>query len=79
MEATLLQADRVLVSKVDYRFGSPGRGDIVVFNPTTDTAKREFGERRMLEGFALVQLASHHATDEELQELLRSGRSLPAD
>jgi signal peptidase I len=37
MEATLLQSDRVLVSKVDYRFGTPGRGDIVVFQPTTDS------------------------------------------
>ncbi|HUQ16814.1 MAG TPA: signal peptidase I [Candidatus Saccharimonadales bacterium] len=38
MEATLLQGDRVLVSKVDYRLGAPGRGDIVVFNPTVDSA-----------------------------------------
>jgi signal peptidase I len=37
MESTLLQADRVLVSKVDYRFGVPVRGDIVVFQPTTDS------------------------------------------
>ncbi len=36
MELTLLQSDRVLVSKVDYRFGPPRPGDIVVFNPTTD-------------------------------------------
>src|SRR5712672_1542725 len=36
MEVTLLQGDRVLVSKVDYRFGGPQPGDIVVFNPTTD-------------------------------------------
>jgi signal peptidase I len=36
MESTLLQSDRVLVSKVDYRFGTPQPGDIVVFNPTTD-------------------------------------------
>lgn len=36
MESTLLQSDRVLVSKVDYRFGAPQPGDIVVFNPTTD-------------------------------------------
>jgi len=36
MEVTLLQSDRVLVSKVDYRFGGPQPGDIVVFNPTTD-------------------------------------------
>ena len=38
MEPTLLQADRVLVSKVDYRLGPPHAGDIVVFNPTTDTS-----------------------------------------
>jgi signal peptidase I len=38
MESTLLQADRVLVSKVDYRFGQPQRGDIVVFQPTTDSS-----------------------------------------
>ena len=37
MESTLLQGDRVLVSKVDYRFGTPARGDIVVFQPTTDS------------------------------------------
>src|SRR6266545_7656577 len=37
MEDTLLQGDRVLVSKVDYRFGTPERGDIVVFQPTTDS------------------------------------------
>ena len=36
MEVTLLQHDRVLVSKVDYRFTEPEPGDIVVFNPTTD-------------------------------------------
>lgn len=37
MEPTLFQADRVLVSKVDYRIGPPQAGDIVVFNPTSDT------------------------------------------
>src|SRR6266487_4604721 len=37
MESTLLQGDRVLVSKVDYRLGMPERGDIVVFQPTTDS------------------------------------------
>ena len=35
MDPTLMQYDRVLVSKVDYRFGSPQRGDIIVFNPPT--------------------------------------------
>jgi len=38
METTLFQADRVLVSKLDYRFGAPQPGDIVVFNPTSDSA-----------------------------------------
>ena len=38
MESTLLQSDRVLVSKLDYRFGEPQRGDIVVFNPPTDSS-----------------------------------------
>jgi signal peptidase I len=38
MEQTLLQGDRVLVSKVDYRLGMPQRGDIVVFQPTTDSS-----------------------------------------
>ncbi len=38
MEPTLFQSDRVLVSKVDYRIGTPQRGDIVVFDPTTDTS-----------------------------------------
>jgi len=37
MELTLEQNDRVLVSKLDYRFGTPQRGDIVVFNPPTDS------------------------------------------
>ncbi len=37
METTLFQNDRVLISKVDYRFGAPQPGDIVVFNPTIDT------------------------------------------
>lgn len=31
MEPTLLIGDRVLVEKVGYRFGSPDRGDVVVF------------------------------------------------
>ncbi len=38
METTLLQNDRVLVSKVDYRLGLPARGDIIVFNPPIDSS-----------------------------------------
>lgn len=37
MEPTLLQSDRVLVSKIDYRLGGPQRGDIIVFNPPIDS------------------------------------------
>lgn len=37
MEPTLLQNDRVLVSKIDYRLGRPAIGDIVVFQPTNQT------------------------------------------
>lgn len=33
MQPTLHQNDRVLVSKVDYRFGTPSRCDIIVFHP----------------------------------------------
>lgn len=36
MEPTLLQNDRVLVSKVNYRLTTPKIGDIVVFQPTTE-------------------------------------------
>lgn len=31
MEPTLMVGDRVLVEKIGYRFGEPGRGDVVVF------------------------------------------------
>jgi signal peptidase I len=31
MEPTLAVGDRVLVEKIGYRFGSPGRGDVIVF------------------------------------------------
>jgi signal peptidase I len=37
MEPTLLQNDRVLVSKLDYRLGVPHRGDMIVFNPPVDS------------------------------------------
>jgi signal peptidase I len=35
MNPTLQQGDRVLVEKVGYAFGGPGRGDVVVFETTT--------------------------------------------
>lgn len=43
MEPTLLKGDRVLVSRLAYRFGEPQRGDVVVFHPplgTEDYIKR---------------------------------------
>src|SRR5256886_6771141 len=38
MEDTLHQNDRVLVSKLDYRFGAPQRAAIIVFNPPIDSS-----------------------------------------
>ena len=35
MEHTLDVGDRVIVNKLSYRFGDPGRGDVVVFEPET--------------------------------------------
>lgn len=40
MEPTLQIDDRLIVDKISYRFNSPQRGDIVVFNPT-DTLKEQ--------------------------------------
>ena len=57
MEVTLLQSDRVLVSKVDYRFGSVKPGDIVVFNPTTDVSI-PYVKRVVAVGGEIVELRS---------------------
>ena len=38
MEPTLVQSDRVLVSKIDYRLHPPQPGDIVVFDPTINSS-----------------------------------------
>src|SRR5437867_5310132 len=38
MRETHEQNDRVLVSKLDYRFAGPQRGDSIVFNPPTTDA-----------------------------------------
>ena len=45
MVPTLMQNDRVLVSKVDYRFGAPQRGDIIVFNPPDPSATIPYVKR----------------------------------
>lgn len=44
MEITLFGDDRVLVNKLSYRFGSPSRGDVIVFDRITlngDTVQRD--------------------------------------
>jgi signal peptidase I len=45
MEPTLEQNDRVLVSKLDYRFGAAQRGDIIVFNPPIPDASIPYVKR----------------------------------
>jgi signal peptidase I len=48
MESTLLPGDRVLVNKIPYYFGEPGRGDIIVFeNPNGSTGP----DRSVIGGF----------------------------
>jgi signal peptidase I len=45
MEPTLERGDRVLVNKLSYRFGEPGRGDVVVFrDPYPDPCVSRNGE-----------------------------------
>ena len=56
MEPTLEQNDRVLVSKLDYRFGVPQRGDIVVFNPPVPDATIPYVKRVIAVGGETVDL-----------------------
>jgi signal peptidase I len=56
MVPTLLQNDRVLVSKVDYRVGSPQRGDIIVFNPPIQDATIPYVKRVIAIGGESVDL-----------------------
>src|SRR5256886_15587121 len=60
MELTLLQDDRVLVSKLDYRFGGPQRGDIIVFNPPTPDATIPYVKRVIAVGGETVDLRNGH-------------------
>jgi signal peptidase I len=40
MEPTLHPAERVLVSKLNYRFGDPARGDVVIFHNPRDPCEK---------------------------------------
>lgn len=51
METTLFGDDRVLVNKLSYRFGTPSRGDVVVFDRITsngDTVQHDDLIKRVL-------------------------------
>jgi signal peptidase I len=56
MEPTLEQNDRVLVSKLDYRFGGPQRGDIIVFNPPVPDATIPYVKRVIAVGGETIDL-----------------------
>ncbi len=50
MENTLRCEDRVLVNRLAYRFGTPGRGDVVVFHPPAGTDERGRPDRTQAAG-----------------------------
>ena len=56
MRPTLEQNDRVLVSKLDYRFGAPTVGDIIVFNPPDPSATIPYVKRVVAVGGDVVDL-----------------------
>jgi signal peptidase I len=56
MEPTLEQNDRVLVSKLDYRFGPPQRGDIIVFNPPVPDATIPYVKRVIAVGGETIDM-----------------------
>jgi signal peptidase I len=55
MEETLQVGDRVIVNKLAYRLGDPGRGDVVVFEPETADPESVFAKvsRNLLESVGL--------------------------
>ncbi|MCF8010693.1 MAG: signal peptidase I [Clostridiales bacterium] len=65
MEPTLQVGDRIIVSKINYRFTEPERGDVMVFkfpeDPNKDFVKRVIG----LEGETLFFRDSQLYVDEE--------------
>lgn len=59
MRPTLLEGDRILVTKFTYRFSSPQRGDIVVFRFPEDP-KRPFIKRLVGLGGDYVEIQDGH-------------------
>lgn len=55
MKDTLMIGDRVIVNKLAYRFGDPGRGDVVVFVPETSESESVVTKvsRNLLESIGL--------------------------
>ena len=56
MRPTLEQNDRVLVSKLDYRFSAPERGDIIVFTPPTPDPTIPYVKRIIAVGGETIDL-----------------------
>jgi signal peptidase I len=79
MESTLEQNDRVLVSKIDYRLGSPERRNIIVFNPPTPDATIPFVKRVIALGGDSVDLRGGQVlVNGEVMEVLEAhGSTLP--
>lgn len=57
MEPTLQEGDRIIVSKLNYRFQDPARGDVVVFKYPLNK-KRNFVKRLIASGGETVALKS---------------------
>ncbi|BAF59898.1 signal peptidase I [Pelotomaculum thermopropionicum SI] len=70
MEPTLKENDRIIVSKLNYRFQEPKRGDIVVFKFPRDP-KRNFVKRLIAVGGETVALKDGH--------LYINGQAVPED
>lgn len=70
MEPTLQIGDRIIVSKISYRFYEPDRGDIVVFKYPLDP-KRDFVKRLIGKGGETVAIKN--------SKLYINGRQVPED
>lgn len=70
MEPTLKEGDRIIVSKLNYHFQDPARGDVVVFKYPRDQ-KRNFVKRLIATGGETVALKS--------SRLYINGQAVPED